>query len=193
MEPTSKLWSSDGTYGDAPLEKAIHITAHLTIRDVYIHDGAGGVRGIELASGRQQERFPRTSVTATNVTVSHNAGGAFNAGILDLTDVTADYNAGGVGGNRVHGTNVSTSNNTNGGILASQVGIDGLTANDNGGPGVRAKTVRLKNSLVTGNTHLGTTMDLMTTKRPRLQDSVCGRSQRINTVLGRTWRVCTTD
>jgi hypothetical protein len=73
------------------------------------------------------------------------------------------------------------------GIVADKVKLTNLTAQNNGSAGVIAnKTLRLRDSTVTGNTGETTCdIDIFAERRPVLENTICGKSN--------GWHVCQND
>jgi hypothetical protein len=152
--------------------------AKLAVSYVNIHDNACGISS--SVKGR---------ITASNLTVSHNAGVG-----LEATAVT--------------GQNIVASDNGADGVTARNVRITGLVATNNGGnpsafptggAGVSARSVRLEDATVTGNNGYDQGLDIVSEKAPQVRDVTCGRSARLvpqpsgAPLPGPPWGICASD
>jgi hypothetical protein len=148
----------------------------LTIRDgVVIHDGAS----VGIALGQSN----RVKLVLEDVTIDNNGGGA----IADCS------------GLKLKGENVTITNNGTG-ICGDGIKLKNATITGNGVAGIFSWTarVKLKDSTVTGNDAGGNGFDIVTSKRPRLVDSTCGRSAQVAPLAtpdagSPSWGVCTND
>jgi len=124
---------------------------------------------------------------ARNLVASGNLYGGINAGkVVSLIDSTID-------GSGVYGVD-----GNNGGVSL----VNSVVSNS-GGLGIRAKSVRLKDSSVTGtgavpDHNYPPNIDLDTLKKPGLHNSTCGKSwgkrpPHHPTGTAATWGVCTND
>jgi hypothetical protein len=143
---------------------------HLVLTNVTIRDGG--------------EPITTASLTATNLVVTNNHGVmAMNRGTI--RGLIATGNTGAVFSGGIGGTFFLRS--------FGPLRLTGATITGNTGVGVTGVRVTLKNSTVTGNNPTGDGIDLLTTNRPRLINSTCGRSAELNRFLGASWRVCAND
>jgi len=183
------------------------LRARVITRSGLVVTGCGS--GIDLPAG---------NVIATNVTVADNAGDGVRARAVDAVDVVADGNGsrGLAATTKMRLTRVSASGNGGAGIVGARVKASDLTLNDNGMQGAFVVGGRLKADLVeaTGNGGAGILggslklggstvsdnclggfdhADLVTDKRPKLENVDCGTSAVRNSQFGEDWDVCDDD
>jgi hypothetical protein len=89
------------------------------------------------------------------------------------------------------------------GIRASKVKVNGLVASDNAGFAVVAKSANIRNGVLGSNDLHGAGYDMLTFRRPRLRDTTCSRSGRLDRdplpaggttiVILEPWFVCADD
>jgi hypothetical protein len=143
-----------------------------------------------------------------NVVATGNHYGVLSQGDLFATSVDASDNTelGVLGLLRLRGTNVKANSNGRAGVTAiGPCVVSGLIASGNSGPGLAAEgpTV-LRSSTITGNNGAQTGFDVLTTSRPRLVRTSCGRSaalifvpgplsQEFELDAGASWGVCQGD
>ena len=109
-----------------------------------------------------------------------------------LTVMTAQHDC--ILGNRLRGSDVTVSGCETGITLSGTARVTRLDARDNVTVGIPAKSVRLGDSVVTGNTFLGAPLDMLTRRRPLLVNTTRGvREQLLRDVVGATWGVCASD
>ena len=150
-------------------------TGKIEVRDVDIHDT--NLAGIQNArSGK-----------VTNVTVRRVGFGAPDP----------EYSAG-IYVDRLRGTNLQTTDNAGYGVLGGTLArVTGLTATGNGNAGIAGQGRTLvRDSLITGNNGYELGYDLLAYRRPRVIDTVCGRSASPGATAeepGAPWGVCTND
>ena len=122
-----------------------------------------------------------------------------------ISDLNVHDTWGSVGGvrTRLYATDVSVAGqlaNPSGDTPTSQVAVAGygvvgknLIVTDNIGFGISAfSKLRLKDSTVTGNNGFDVGIDLISSARPHLTDTTCGRSTTGDVGL-HSWHVCTND
>jgi hypothetical protein len=92
---------------------------------------------------------------------------------------------------RLLGSDIEVTNNGSTGILARRIKATNLVATDNGDQGILAlERAILVDSTVTGNQADGAGIDIESGRRPKLSNSVCGRSSDRD---GVSWGVCAGD
>jgi len=147
-----------------------------------------------------------SDVSITNCSINYGYG-IFAYKRLQLTNVTVSDNAGGgiYADHTVRGEAITTNGNAHVGLAVGYGGLSvtGLTATGNGGDAttgeggvnVLGSSVKLVNSVVTGNFSGATPLDLFTHRRPLLINSSCDHSQRYlrNGFTSETWGVCAQD
>ena len=101
---------------------------------------------------------------------------------VKVTNVVADDNEGwGILVDRLRGTGIQANNNGEGGVGANKFTLVGLTASGNGREGgLIYGAGSLIRSTVTGNDGLGQGYDVISQKRVRLRNTVCGKSARLD-------------
>ena len=183
-------------------------------------EGIGRIRvsGVSIhGTGRgitTTKDFPRGKLKLTDVTITDSSDASNGVGVvankvvadgLTVTGMPFD----GIVVQRISGQNVVASGNGPGipslgvgfGIGAdAAIHLVNLTANDNDGFGVFAGKIKLRDSTVTGNRGAITSpntgkmtsdIDVFTDRRPRLVNTVCGRSY--DPGLETSWHVCQND
>jgi hypothetical protein len=187
------------TGGDYPQGESLTAAGDLEVDGgLDIHGTEFGIRAIRTAS-------------LSDVSVS-NCSNVYGAGIealkrLTLTNVMVSDNAGaGIDASRaVRGEVVTVNGNARVGIEIERGGlkVTGLMAMGNGGGvstglggvSVGGGSVKLYNSVVTGNFAGAIPLDLSTLRRPLLVSSTCDHSQRLlrHAFTSETWGVCSQD
>jgi len=145
----------------------------LSLMDVTLLDGINGA--VQSQPG---------SLEVTNVSVRSLGFGISARNILanHLTVITAQHDC------------VTVSGCETGITLSGTARVTRLDARDNVTVGITAKSVRLGDSVVTGNTFLGAPLDMLTRRRPLLVNTTRGvREQLLRDVVGATWGVCASD
>ena len=157
----------------------------LTVTDVTIHDCESGV----VASGVQPSK-----VLASGLSVTDCAQHGVDAARLRGENVTASGNGGvGLAVGHLKAAIVDASNNGTSGVFGSVARVTSLVATGNGGAGVRVVRGALRDSTLTGNDALGAGHDLLTARRPRVVNTVCGKSGVLGGRATATWGVCAND
>jgi hypothetical protein len=159
--------------------------------------GPGDITG--APSGIFVNGVRRPVTVSGGISLHGNGDGIYNGGSrLTLVDVDLSNNSGNgifVLSKRVKGSNVTANDNGGAGLFAQQgsLTIDGLTANGNGAFGINVKRGKLLNSTLTGNQGGYPSnppfVDVVSTRRPRLVNTVCDHSLGPNG----TWGVCAQD
>jgi hypothetical protein len=138
----------------------------------------------------------------TNVTIQ-DGGEPITTSRLDATNLVLTNNHGALQANRATIRGLTATGNT-GGAAADGSGtffiraykrlvLSDATITGNVGVAITGARVTLRNSTVTGNDTTGNGIDLLTTAKPRLIESTCGRSAELNAFIGASWQVCTDD
>ena len=104
------------------------------------------------------------------------------------------------GGGKVFATNLTVTNNgftgplpqTVEAVAAIRLRGTNLNVTNNSGFAIGAWSVRLFESVVTGNNGFGAGVDILSRARPQLNDATCGHSRR-NNDTSLSWGVCTGD
>ena len=170
----------------APDGTAVAFTGkRLTISNVEIRDS--GV-GIDAAFGGK--------IRATNLTAHDLLGSALsNADVLKGEDITVTRC--GLDGSQLP-QNPDIQAIFRSALIATRTSVEGLVANDNGGAGVLAARVRIDGGTLAGNAAGLGDWDILTAKRPRLDDATCNRSGLVVTegllsIVPAPWAACTAD
>ena len=142
-------------------------------------------------------------VELTNVTVRGGRFGVSNIRRLRATNLTvSDTEEYGIQADKIQGANITLDNNMAG--LRGGTRVDGLVATNNRGPAVEGLYlgVRLQNATLSNNDALGEGIDILSERRPRLENTTCSRSERLVcdptnqwdcTRPGESWGVCSLD
>jgi hypothetical protein len=159
--------------------------AKLRISDVELYDARAGIFGSNVIGE------PRKTKAHVERVVSHGHAefGIWVAKLIARDVDTSDNGTVGVATDKLKGYNLTTNNNGAAGIYGTRVSVKGLVANGNGDGGVRAIRATLRDATLTGNTPY----DLITKRRPRVRNTICGTSQVLGGVGGQTWGVCSED
>jgi hypothetical protein len=164
----------------------------LTIRDVTVRNGRGGIAGKSLA-------LEKTRVILEGVRIEDNDEGALGSYYVVANDLVVLRNGQllfgqgeVVGARSFRGENVEISDNAFAGLGAGTVSVENLIASNNGGVGVSAGRLILRgNSQAFGNDAALDGIDLRSQRPPRLLDSsTCGKSSDFS---GMPWGVCQND
>jgi hypothetical protein len=185
-----------------PIQRWGVLTGSVTIQGPGEISAPGGVA---IVFGGDHLRISDVTVRDSRAGITANFGGLIRATNLTVIDNEA---IGISNSRRVSGTNIVTSNNgfntgfppgTPGvgvGIGAVRVIVDGLTAENNGEAGVFAKSVKLENSVLSGNDGYAQAIDVAAMRRPRLRNTTCGKSGQVtqgSLQLVGSWGVCSGD
>jgi len=175
---------SGGNYGIAGANRLI------TVSDLTVHD----VRIGGITAGRR--------LVLTNVSVLGSGIDGVDANQrLTATNVVVNDNAySGIYAAQVNGTDVTANGNGYSGVGCKKCRLLRLTANGNGteeihvgaGGGVQGTSVRLTDSVVTGNVVDEVPVDVDTFHRPKLVNTTCDHSRRRSEPT-ESWGVCASD
>ena len=125
-------------------------------------------------------------VTVNHLTVNGNESGIYATySQVKANDIVANGNTEwGILADRLRGTNIQTNNNGEGGVGANKFSLLGLTATGNGSQGgVIYGSGPIVGSTVTGNDGLGQGYDIISQKRVRLLNTVCGKSAKLDALI----------
>lgn len=172
----------DGIRADASLLPAHPV--RLELRDLTIDATRIGIEG----------NVAGAAVRATNVTVTNCDPYGFYVPRVRAEDVTATGSDIGVYARSLRALNLNASDNVSYGVYALRTVVaQGLIATNNVEEGVRSDgRLRLVDSTVTGNDAAGEGIDIESARRPRLENTTCGRSEMTGPPFG-DWDVCTND
>jgi hypothetical protein len=161
----------------------------LRISDVELHDARSGIRGAAFFA------YPRrTKVRAERVVSRNHTEHGIWVAKLTATDVDASGNGGpGIAADKIRASDVTASDNGAAGLFGERISVAGLVANDNGDAGVRAVKASLRDATLLGNDGLDLGVDVATVQRPRVVNTICGKSQVLGGVAGETWGICSGD
>jgi hypothetical protein len=172
--------------------------------DLEIHDCGIGIFGYETrlhatnltVTDNHERGIEVDRVTAVDVVTSRNGDMGMLALKVVATRLTAsDNGAYGVrASQQLRGTDITLSGNATSGVFGDRVVATRVVAIGNGDAGVFARKAVLRDSDVSGNDGFQGGIDLVTSERPRLFDTTCGRSLASSgSPFGPSWGVCAQD